>query len=67
MEDKKFANILRMNKNSLYLSLWPIQVVQYEDSSKLWLYQKSNPVTPAKILYMIFSHGSDQVYIVTKD
>jgi hypothetical protein len=65
MEDKKFANILRMNKKSLYLVFG--QGVQYEDSSKIWLYHKTYPVIPAKILYMIFSYGSKQEYIVAKD
>ena len=44
---------------------WPIQQVQYKNSSELWLYMESNnPVISKKILCTFCRHGSEKWFIM---
>jgi hypothetical protein len=65
MEDKKFAYILRMYKNSLYL-LFGISIESNTTSLPCFGCSiKAIQLFLQKILYTFFSHGSELGYIVT--
>ena len=51
VEDNNFANIFRMDRNSMYVFFLKISRVKYKHFFELRLYYNCNPVISTKISY----------------